>query len=119
MPMHMMNGTKRIYPPMYNYRHVPFYGPRGMPPGVPFVGGFRGPPPRPMMNYGGPHRYPPPMMMHPHFFRPPYPQVIYEYESDDDGPRSQRSTIRQHRERYHGSFFGVPNTSLAPKMVIK
>lgn len=76
-------------------------GPRGP---YPYPMGSRGrgaPPP----GYPGPYGYPDPMM-HPYFFPPQF--TVYVDESDDDESdedrRSNRSTVRERKMRYHRSF---------------
>lgn len=70
--------------------------------------------------YPGPYGYPDPMM-YPYFFPPPFPpHMMFFDESDDDSDsggerRSNRSTLRERKMRYHRSF--IPDRQ--SKLVIK
>lgn len=104
---------------------------RRPPPGTiafvpPHMGSYRGPPPRMppprsirITTHAPYGRFPPPMM-HPYFFRPPFPGPIIVYEdsySDSDSQSDTRSTVREHKKRYHRSFLSRGDTT--SKIVIK
>lgn len=109
----MRGGSARIVitdsrrpPMMHPWGSV---GPRG-----PYPMGHRG------GHYPGPYGYPDPMM-YPFFFPPQFPpQMVYVDGSDedsysDDDRRSNRSTLRERKMRYHRSF--IPDRE--SKLVIK
>lgn len=58
-------------------------------------------------------------MMAPYFMQPPYQQIIYIDESDDD-ENSVRSTMREHKKRYRRSYFSTskdPSSKIEIKYV--
>lgn len=59
-------------------------------------------------------------MMAPYFMQPPYQQIIYIDESDDDDENSVRSTMREHKKRYRRSYFSTskdPSSKIEIKYV--
>lgn len=68
------------------------------------LGSHRGPPGPLRFTAGPPGLYR--SMMAPHFMYPPYQQVIYIDESEED-EHSVRSTMREHKRRYKRSFFSA------------